>query len=65
MQDAYENARAIALHAFDFGITRFDLANNYGPPDGAAETTFGKFLQNDLRPWRDEMIITTKAGYYM
>ena len=64
-QDAYENARAIALHAFDLGITCFDLANNYGPPDGAAEVTFGKILQNDLRPWRDEMLITTKAGYYM
>ena len=63
--DAYENARAIALHAFDLGITCFDLANNYGPPDGAAEITFGKILQHDLRPWRDEMIITTKAGYYM
>ncbi len=64
-QDAYANARAIALRAFDLGITCFDLANNYGPPDGAAETTFGKILQNDLRPWRDELIITTKAGYYM
>jgi L-glyceraldehyde 3-phosphate reductase len=64
-QDAYDNARAIALRAFDLGITCFDLANNYGPPDGAAEETFGKILQNDLRPWRDELIITTKAGYYM
>lgn len=63
--DAYENARAIALRAFDLGITCFDLANNYGPPDGAAEVTFGKILQNDLHPWRDEMIVTTKAGYYM
>lgn len=63
--DAYDTARAIAIRAFDLGITCFDLANNYGPPDGAAEVTFGKILQNDLRPWRDEMIITTKAGYYM
>ena len=64
-QDAYATARAIALRAFDLGITCFDLANNYGPPDGAAEVTFGKILRDDLRPWRDEMIITTKAGYYM
>jgi len=64
-KDAFENARAIALRAFDLGVTCFDLANNYGPPDGAAETTFGKILRDDLHPWRDEMIITTKAGYYM
>ena len=64
-KDAYENARAIALRAFDLGITCFDLANNYGPPDGAAEITFGKILRDDLLPWRDELIITTKAGYYM
>ena len=64
-QDSFENARAIACRAFDLGITCFDLANNYGPPDGAAETTFGKILRDDLRPWRDEMIISTKAGYYM
>jgi len=64
-KDSYDNARAIALRAFDLGITCFDLANNYGPPDGAAETTFGRILRDDLRPWRDEMIITTKAGYYM
>ena len=64
-QDDFANARAIALRAFDLGITCFDLANNYGPPDGSAEITFGKILRDDLRPWRDELIITTKAGYYM
>ena len=64
-KDSYENARAIACRAFDLGITHFDLANNYGPPDGSAEETFGRILREDLKPWRDEMIITTKAGYYM
>ena len=64
-KDSYENARAIVLRAFDLGITCFDLANNYGPPEGAAETTFGRILREDLKPWRDELIITTKAGYYM
>ena len=64
-KDSYENARAIALRAFDLGITCFDLANNYGPPDGSAEETFGRILREDLGKWRDEMIITTKAGYYM
>jgi L-glyceraldehyde 3-phosphate reductase len=64
-KDSYENARAIARRAFDLGITHFDLANNYGPPDGSAEETFGKILREDLGNWRDEMIITTKAGYYM
>jgi len=63
--DSYENARAIALRAFDLGITCFDLANNYGPPDGAAEQTFGRILREDLGKWRDELIITSKAGYYM
>ena len=63
--DAYENARAMARRAFDLGITHFDLANNYGPPDGAAEGTFGRILRDDLGHWRDELIITTKAGYYM
>jgi L-glyceraldehyde 3-phosphate reductase len=53
------------LRAFDLGITCFDLANNYGPPDGSAEETFGRILREDLGQWRDEMIITTKAGYYM
>jgi len=64
-QDSYANARAIACRAFDLGITCFDLANNYGPPAGSAEATFGRILREDLRPWRDEMIITTKAGYDM
>jgi L-glyceraldehyde 3-phosphate reductase len=64
-KDSYENARAIALRAFDLGITCFDLANNYGPPDGSAEITFGRILREELGPWRDELIITTKAGYYM
>ena len=63
--DSYGNARAIACRAFDLGITHFDLANNYGPPDGSAEETFGRILREDLGQWRDEMIITTKAGYYM
>ena len=63
--DAYENARAIACRAFDLGVTHFDLANNYGPPDGSAEETFGRILREGLRPWRDELIISTKAGYYM
>jgi L-glyceraldehyde 3-phosphate reductase len=64
-QDDYANARAIACRAFDLGVTHFDLANNYGPPDGAAETTFGRILREDLAAWRDELIISTKAGYYM
>src|SRR5271170_3215270 len=64
-KDSYENARAIALRAFDLGITCFDLANNYGPPAGSAEETFGRILRENLRKWRDEMIITTKAGYDM
>jgi L-glyceraldehyde 3-phosphate reductase len=63
--DVYENSRAIARRAFDLGITHFDLANNYGPPDGSAEETFGRILRDDLGPWRDELIISTKAGYYM
>ncbi|HZI31058.1 MAG TPA: aldo/keto reductase, partial [Candidatus Binatia bacterium] len=63
--DSFENAKAIALRAFDLGITCFDLANNYGPPDGAAEETFGRILRENLGRWRDELIITTKAGYYM
>ena len=64
-KDSHANARAIAVRAFDLGITCFDLANNYGPPDGSAEETFGKILREDLAPWRDELVITTKAGYYM
>jgi L-glyceraldehyde 3-phosphate reductase len=63
--DHFEKARAIVLRAFDLGITCFDLANNYGPPEGAAEETLGRILREDLGRWRDELIITTKAGYYM
>lgn len=60
-----ETSRAIVLHAFDFGITHFDLANNYGPPYGSAEETFGTILRKDLRRYRDELVISTKAGYDM
>lgn len=63
--DSIENARAIIHRAFDLGINHFDLANNYGPPPGSAEETFGKILAQDLRPYRDELIISTKAGYLM
>lgn len=63
--DVYENGRAIALRAFDLGITHFDLANNYGPPPGSAEENFGKMMATDLKPYRDELIISTKAGYRM
>jgi L-glyceraldehyde 3-phosphate reductase len=63
--DTFENARAVLRRAFDLGITHFDLANNYGPPPGSAEETFGRILREDLRPFRDELIISTKAGYYM
>ncbi len=64
-KDSYENARAIVHRAVDLGVTCFDLANNYGPPEGSAEETFGRILREDLGKWRDEIIITTKAGYYM
>jgi len=60
-----ETQRAIIRRAFDLGITHFDLANNYGPPYGSAEENFGRILANDLRPYRDELIISTKAGYDM
>ncbi|PUZ27589.1 L-glyceraldehyde 3-phosphate reductase [Chitinophaga costaii] len=63
--DVFENGRAILRTAFDNGITHFDLANNYGPPPGSAEGLFGRILQTDFKPYRDEMIISTKAGYYM
>jgi L-glyceraldehyde 3-phosphate reductase len=63
--DTLENARAMLLRSFDLGITHFDLANNYGPPPGSAEETFGKVLAQDLAPYRDQLIISTKAGYYM
>ncbi len=60
-----ETQRAIVRRAFDLGITHFDLANNYGPPAGSAETNFGRIFSEDLRPFRDELIISSKAGYYM
>jgi L-glyceraldehyde 3-phosphate reductase len=60
-----DTQRAIALRAFDRGITHFDLANNYGPPAGSAETNFGRILASDLRSYRDELLISTKAGYDM
>lgn len=63
--DVFENGRAMLRWAFDHGITHFDLANNYGPPPGSAEDNFGKILKTDFAPYRDEMIISTKAGYYM
>jgi L-glyceraldehyde 3-phosphate reductase len=63
--DTYENGRAMLRRAFDLGITHFDLANNYGPPAGSAEEMFGKMLKTDFAPYRDEMIISSKAGYNM
>jgi L-glyceraldehyde 3-phosphate reductase len=63
--DLLENSRAMVLHAFDLGITHFDLANNYGPPPGSAEETLGHVLRHDIAPYRDELIISTKAGYLM
>jgi L-glyceraldehyde 3-phosphate reductase len=61
----FETGRAIVRRAFDLGITHFDLANNYGPPPGAAEETFGRLLRDDLAPYRDELVVSTKAGYEM
>lgn len=63
--DVFENGRAIARRAFDLGITHFDLANNYGPPPGSAEENFGILYKQDFQPYRDELIISTKAGYDM
>lgn len=63
--DVFENGREIVRRAFSAGITHFDLANNYGPPPGSAEENFGKILKQDFQAYRDEMIISTKAGYYM
>jgi L-glyceraldehyde 3-phosphate reductase len=60
-----DTSREIVRRAFDLGITHFDLANNYGPPYGSAEQTFGELLRDDLHPWRDELVISTKAGYDM
>lgn len=63
--DDFTNARDMVVRSFDAGITHFDLANNYGPPPGSAEQTFGRFLREDLAAHRDELIISTKAGYHM
>lgn len=63
--DDFDNMKAICFTAFDNGITHFDLANNYGPIPGAAEENFGKIINGDLKPYRDELIISTKAGYLM
>lgn len=63
--DSYENGRALVRRAFDSGITHFDLANNYGPPPGSAEENFGRMLKQDFAGYRDEMVISSKAGYLM
>jgi L-glyceraldehyde 3-phosphate reductase len=63
--DSYERSRDITHYAFDHGITHFDLANNYGPPYGSAEETLGRLMDDDFRPYRDELFISTKAGYDM
>ncbi|MGH3082560.1 MAG: L-glyceraldehyde 3-phosphate reductase [Gaiellaceae bacterium] len=61
----FDTSRAIVRRAFDLGVTHFDLANNYGPPYGSAETNFGRLMEHDLRPFRDELVVSTKAGYDM
>jgi L-glyceraldehyde 3-phosphate reductase len=63
--DVFETGRSILRRAFDLGVTHFDLANNYGPPYGSAEENFGRWMAEDFRPYRDELIISTKAGYDM
>jgi L-glyceraldehyde 3-phosphate reductase len=63
--DNYKTGRDTVLTAFDAGVCHFDLANNYGPPPGSAEYTFGKIMRDDLGPYRDEIIVSTKAGYDM
>ena len=63
--DSYERSREITHYAFDHGITHFDLANNYGPPYGSAEETMGRLMEDDFHPYRDELFISTKAGYDM
>ncbi len=63
--DPYERSREITHYAFDHGITHFDLANNYGPPYGSSEETMGRLMEDDFRPYRDELFISTKAGYDM
>ena len=61
----FETQREILRTAFDHGVTHFDLANNYGPPQGSAEANFGRIMAKDFAPYRDEMIISSKAGWYM
>ncbi|MEO6473076.1 MAG: aldo/keto reductase, partial [Aeromicrobium sp.] len=61
----FDTQREVLRHAFDHGITHFDLANNYGPPYGSAEENFGRMMRTDFRPYRDELILSTKAGYDM
>jgi L-glyceraldehyde 3-phosphate reductase len=63
--DVFENSRAVARRAFDLGVTHFDLANDYGPPPGSAEENFNRLMKEDFAPYRDEMVISTKAGYQM
>jgi len=63
--DSFERSRSITRYAFDHGVTHFDLANNYGPPYGSAEETLGRLMDDDFRPYRDELFISTKAGYDM
>jgi L-glyceraldehyde 3-phosphate reductase len=63
--DVFSNSRAMVLRAFDLGIAHLDLANNYGPPPGSAEETFGQIIAKDLKPYREELVISTKAGYWM
>lgn len=63
--NTFSNSREMVLGSFDMGITHFDLANNYGPPPGSAEETFGEILRKNLKPYRDELLISTKAGYHM
>ncbi|HCR72379.1 MAG TPA: L-glyceraldehyde 3-phosphate reductase, partial [Anaerolineae bacterium] len=63
--DIFSNSCEMILRAFDLGITHFDLANNYGPPAGSAEETFGQILAKNLKPYRDELVISSKAGFYM
>ena len=63
--DTFSNSRAMVLRAFDLGITHLDLANNYGPPPGSAEETFGQIMSKDLMPYRDELVVSSKAGYLM
>ena len=63
--DDYNNSRQMIFRSFDLGITHFDLANNYGPPYGSAEITFGRILKEDLKTYRDELVISSKAGWDM